>query len=91
MNKKLIVGALVVATVLGGAGVAMADGVSTPGDLTQGGSAVTALLSDLTAQLTDFTDGPRPEGADGTEVEPVDADPRVVEGPTSGLTDGPLD
>ncbi len=91
MNKKLIVGALVVATVLGGAGVAMADPISTPGDLTQGGSAVTALLSDLTAQFADFTDGPRPEGADGTEVEPVDADPRFVEGPTSGLiTDGPL-
>jgi hypothetical protein len=92
MNRKLVVGALVAATVLGGAGVAVADPVSTPGDLGQGGSAVSALLGDLGAQFTDFLDGPRPEGADGTEVEPVEADPRFVEGPLSGVTgNGPLE
>lgn len=91
MKKKLLVGAIVAATVLGGAGIAMADPLSTPDDLVQGGSAVTALLGDLGEQLGDFTDGNRPEGADGTEVEPIDADPRFVEGPLSGLlTEGPF-
>ncbi|GAA3250128.1 hypothetical protein GCM10017691_61740 [Pseudonocardia petroleophila] len=92
MKKKLVVGALVAAAVVGGAGVAVADPISTPDDLGQGGSAVTALLGDLGAQLTDFVDGPRPEGVDGTEVEPVDADPRFVEGPLSGIVqDGPFE
>ena len=91
MKKKLLVGAIVAATVLGGAGIAMADPLSTPDDLVQGGSAVTALLGDLGEQLGDFTDGNRPEGADGTEVEPIEADPRFVEGPLSGLlTEGPF-
>ncbi len=90
-RKRLVVTALVVATVLGGAGVALAA-PSTPDDLGQGGSAGTALLDDLTAQFGDFTDGNRPEGADGTEVEPVEADPRFVEGPVSGLiTEGPFE
>ena len=92
MKKKLLVGAIVAATVLGGAGVALADPISTPDDLGQGGSAVTALLGDLGAQFTDFLDGNRPEGADGLEVEPVEADPRFVEGPLSGLLqNGPLE
>lgn len=92
VRKRIVVGAIVAATVLGGAGVALAEPVSTPDDLGQGGSAVTALLGDAGAQFTDFLDGNRPEGADGTEVEPVDADPRFVEGPLGGLvTDGPLD
>lgn len=92
MKKKLVVGAIVAVTVLGGTGVAMAEPLSTPDDLGQGGSAVTALLGDLGAQLTDFVDGPRPEGADGLETEPLDADPRFVEGPASGLLqDGPLE
>ncbi|GAA2557742.1 hypothetical protein [Pseudonocardia hydrocarbonoxydans] len=91
MKKKLLVGAIVAATLLGGAGVALAA-PSTPDDLVQGGSAVSALLGDAGAQFTDFLDGNRPEGADGTEVEPVEADPRFVEGPLGGLiTDGPLD
>jgi hypothetical protein len=92
MNRKLVVGALVAATVLAGAGVAVADPLSTPDDLGRGGSAGTALLGDLGAQVTDFLDGPRPEGADGLETEPVEADPRFVEGPLSGLVDsGPLE
>ncbi|MBC8093172.1 MAG: hypothetical protein H7Y15_14790, partial [Pseudonocardia sp.] len=56
-RKKLVVGALVAATVLGGAGVAMADDISTPDDLGQGGSAGTALVGELGAQLSDFLDG----------------------------------
>ncbi|MDN5751551.1 MAG: hypothetical protein L0H64_24140 [Pseudonocardia sp.] len=90
-RKQLVVAALVGATVLGGAGVAMAD-VSTPDDLAQGGSALTALAEDLVAQFEDFTNGQRPEGADGTEVEPIGPDPRFVEGPISGLIgNGPLE
>jgi hypothetical protein len=91
MKKQLVVGALVAATVLGGAGVALAE-PSTPDDLGQGGSAVTALLGDLGAQFTDFLDGNRPEGADGLETEPVEPDPRFVEGPLSGVVqNGPLE
>lgn len=90
MKKQLVVTVIVAATVLGGAGVALAA-PSTPDDLGQGGSAVTALFADVVDQFGDFTDGNRPEGADGTEVEPIEPDPRFVEGPLGGLIDnGPL-
>lgn len=90
-RKQLVVAAIVAATVLGGAGVAMAD-VSTPDDLGQGVNAVTTLVEDLLAQVVDAVDEPRPEGADGLETELPDLDPRLVEGPLSGLiTDGPLE
>lgn len=91
MKKKLVVVAMVCGTVLGGAGVAMAA-PSTSDDLGQGASAVSALLDDLGAQFGDFTDGNRPEGADGTEVEPIEPDPRFVEGALSGLIqNGPFE
>jgi hypothetical protein len=91
-TKKLVVGGIVAATVLGGAGVALADPLSTPDDLGQGGNAVTALLGDAGAQFVDFIDGNRPEGADGLETEPIEPDPRFVEGPLWGLLqNGPLE
>ncbi|GAA2536476.1 MULTISPECIES: hypothetical protein [Pseudonocardia] len=89
-RKQLVVAAIVAATVLGGAGVALAD-VSTPDDLGQGVNAVTTLVEDLLAQVIDAVDAPRPEGADGLETELPDVDPRFVEGPLGGLiNDGPL-
>lgn len=91
-RQQLAVAAIVAATVLGGAGVAMAEPISTPDDLGQGVSAVTTLVGDLVTQVVGAVDEPRPEGADGLETELPDVDPRLVEGPLSGLiSDGPLE
>ena len=87
-RRNIVVGALVTATVLGGAGVAAA---SPADDLGQGGSAVVATLENAVASFVDAVDGREPEGADGLESEFPEADPRFVEGPLSGLLDQPFE
>lgn len=88
-RRTIVVGALVAATALAGAGVAAA--ASPADDLGQGGSAVVATLENAVASFVDAIDGREPEGADGLETEFPDADPRFVEGPLGGLLDQPLE
>lgn len=88
-RKNLVVGALVAATVLGGAGVAAA--ASPTADLEQGGSALVATFENAVASFVDAIDGREPEGADGLETEFPEADPRFVEGPVGGLLDQPFE
>jgi hypothetical protein len=88
-RRTIVVGALVAATALGGAGVAAA--ASPADDLGQGGSAVVATLENAVASFVDAIDGREPEGADGLETEFPDVDPRFVEGPLGGLLDQPLE
>lgn len=84
-RKRLALVALVAVGTLAGAGVASAN------DPNQGAEAGQATLENAVASFVDAVDGERPEGADGLESEFPEADPRFVEGPLSGLTDGPLD
>jgi hypothetical protein len=86
-RTTLVVGGLVAATVLGGAGIAAA---SPTADLEQGGSAVVATLQNAFASFLDAVDGREPEGADGLETEFPQPDPRFVEGPVGGLVDQPF-
>lgn len=88
-RRNLVVGTLVAATVLGGAGVAAA--ASPTADLEQGGSAAVATVENAVASFLDAVDGHEPEGADGVETEFPDADPRFVEGPVGGLVDQPFE
>jgi hypothetical protein len=60
---------------------------------TQGVTAVVATVQTLSACFLDAVNGDdRPEGANGTECEFQQADPRYVEGPAGGLVkDGPFE
>lgn len=82
-----------------GAGFALADDKDDPTEgypstqsPTQGADAGTSTLGSSADSFGDAAKGDdRPNGANGTETEFVDPDPRFVEGPLGGLAkNGPL-
>lgn len=100
MNARKSAAALLTGTalLLAGVGIAQAapddengaGGFPSTQSPTQGVSTVTETLGEANFGFMDALNGDnRPDGANGVESEFPPADPRFVEGPLGGLTNGP--
>lgn len=90
--KKAIIAALALGGAVLPAGTAFADEAPPPpSDAAQAVSAVGATGGTAAASFLDAANGNGPVGADGTETEFPVPDYRWLEGPASGLLDGPFD
>ncbi|MGE0838616.1 hypothetical protein [Pseudonocardia sp.] len=88
--KKAIIAALALGGAVLPTGTAFAD-EAPPSDAAQAVSAVGATGATAAASFLDAADGNGPVGADGTESEVPVPSYNWVDGPVSGLLDGPFD
>ena len=88
--KKVIIAALALGGVVLPAGTAFAD-EQPPSDASQALSAVGATGGAAADSFVDAANGNGPTGADGTESEVPAPSFNWLEGPASGLLDGPFD
>ncbi|GAY11853.1 hypothetical protein TOK_0238 [Pseudonocardia sp. N23] len=88
--KKTIIAALALGGAVLPTGTALAD-EAPPSDAAQAVSAVGATGANAAASFLDAANGNGPTGADGTESEVPAPSYNWVEGPASGLLNGPFD
>ncbi len=97
-RKPVALGLASGALLLIGAGIAQADeghddeGYPSTQNPSQGVEAVVATLDNAAKSFADALNGnDRPDGANGTDTEFIEPDPRFVEGPVGGLLNGPFE